>query len=117
MCNRIMFIISIFLSLFLVGCQRRTAALPEVAPPAIEVAETVAIDEHTVPQDPKTQTTYGSNTGEHSPVREVSPYELRNVMPNSWHKLTGLTEAERQVFMLDNKGLRSKTRAAKMWVE
>ena len=90
------------MALFLIGCNRRTAALPEAAPPAIEVAETVAIDEHTIPQEPETQPVYGNSAGELSPVREVSPYELRNVMPNSWRKLTGLTVAERKAFIQEN---------------
>ena len=90
------------MALFLIGCNRRTAALPEAAPPAIEAMETVLIDEHTIPEEPETRPAYGNSAGEHSPVREVTPHELRNVMPNSWHKLTALTEAERQVFMLGN---------------
>ena len=102
----------ILVSFFLAaGCQRRTAALQEATPPAIEVAETVAIDEHTIPEEPETQPTFENSAREHSPVREVTPYELRNVMPNSWRKLTGLTEAERQAFLLENSAVISRIEA------
>lgn len=93
-----MFLSITFFVIIITGCQRRTVTQPETAVPVIEAA-----GEYVFLQDEsETQAAIENSAREHLSVREVSPYKLRNVLPNSWRKLTALTEVERQAFIQEN---------------
>jgi len=90
------------------SCDRATqdnknVPLPQDAARAVEqVSEESGLDEAVEPEPPQAVAEEAERTIGMTLIPSVEPELLRNVMPNSWHRLERLTEDEEQDFVRDN---------------
>ena len=103
--RKIAFLLLVFFTLLIIGCERRNQASPDQSTGQELVSEetSLAVSSYEyVPDDTLITTAVTLHEWAALPRRIIEPDELRNVIPNSWRMLTALTPQEEQTFLERN---------------
>jgi hypothetical protein len=91
----------ILLLVFFLSCARNTGDQSISVPPDTNIVIGKSIDDPEIVQSVNVLET-DCTLAYLTLIPSVEPELLRNVMPNSWHRLERLTEAEEQAFVIEN---------------
>jgi hypothetical protein len=89
-----------FLTLIILSCHTNANSQNTAVPKTENDKNEAAL--HTAPVSEQTETTETAGIINMTLIPSVEPELLRNVMPNSWRKLSRLTETEEQAFIREN---------------
>ena len=91
-----------FLTLIILSCHTNANSQNTAVPQTENGKDEAPLQAYTAPVSGQTQTTETAHITNMTLIPSVEPELLRNVMPNSWHKLLRLTETEEQAFIREN---------------
>ena len=91
-----------FLTLIILSCYTNANSQNTAVPQAENNKNEAPLQNYTAPVSGQTQTTETAGITNMTLIPSVEPELLRNVMPNSWRKLSRLTETEEQAFIREN---------------